>query len=67
MANEPVVKVYLSVEEHHALTTLARQECRLSSDQLRFLLREAATRRGLLPAEPVKEGQRYESATRRAA
>jgi hypothetical protein len=56
----------LSAADSDALVRMARTDCRPLKDQLVFLVREAATRRGLLPAD-VQEGQRNEAATRRAA
>jgi hypothetical protein len=45
------VVVPLSADERGALIRIAEVECRDPREQLRFLLREEAQRRGLIPYE----------------
>lgn len=55
--------VTLAEDERVALQRMAEDECRYPREQLRFLLREEAQKRGLLviPAT-VQEGQREQRA-----
>ena len=48
------ISVSLSEDEWLALQRLAADECRYPPEQLRYLLREAAARRGFLPVQPIE-------------
>ena len=47
--------ISLSTDEHEALLRMAQAECRHPRDQLRFLLREEACKRGLLASDEPSE------------
>lgn len=49
--------VSFTLEEREALDRLARQELRPPKEQVRFLLRAEAERRGLWPVVPVVPAQ----------
>jgi hypothetical protein len=48
------ISVPLDKAELTALATMAATDCRHPREQMRFLLREEARRRGLLAANPAK-------------
>ncbi len=50
------VSVPLDDAEANALINMAEEECRHPREQLRFLLRTEATRRGILSSTPNVEG-----------
>ena len=45
------IYIPLTADEAHALVAMAQAECRHPRDQMRYLLREAARARGLLPPQ----------------
>lgn len=49
------VNVRLEEDEIRALASMADSDCRPPREQMRFLLREEARRRGLLPLEDGKQ------------
>ncbi len=57
-----LVKVSVPHNEYQALVQMCETECRMPDEQLRYLLRTEAQRRGLLEAEQpylqLKEGER---------
>ncbi|MEI8164799.1 MAG: hypothetical protein WCG26_00405 [Chloroflexales bacterium] len=55
------IVITLDPTECAALGAMARDELRYPRDQLRWLLREEAKRRGLLPAEPAQEAPQVAS------
>lgn len=63
------ITLSLNEDEHNALSSLAREECRNPRAQLLFLLRQEARKRGLLPtsADDYKETSTFVSADQESA
>jgi hypothetical protein len=55
------VKVMLDAAELNALAHMAQGDCRANSEQLRYLLRQAARRRGLLAGRDTREPKERQS------
>lgn len=51
---ETRITITIAAEERQALQTMARKEIRPLKDQIRYLLRQEAVKRGLLPQEEAR-------------
>lgn len=60
------INVVLEKPELSALVSMANAECRHPTEQLRYILREEARRRGLLDTEDTTEEQGQDSTTEEA-
>jgi hypothetical protein len=48
-SHTPKINLHLDEADHRALLEMARADCRPLREQLRYLVRDAARRRGLIP------------------